>query len=235
MPFDSCLQLRELYQTREVIGRSGRRFDGLGGLSTINNLKVLRKLMLEVKPTKTLEIGLACGGSALAIAATHRDLGLVPRKQHVAIDGFQEQYDYVGLLQLEKAGLANYVDFRGALSCYELARLADSGETFGLVYIDGSHQFEDVFCDFYFVQRLTVVGSIILFDDSFDPDVTKVVRFIQRNLADFYEHIPVSQYRDFSVVSRLAYTLAERLNKTQLTVFRKIKDGDRRRQRLRHF
>jgi predicted O-methyltransferase YrrM len=41
-------------------------FEGLGALSTVNNLQVLRALMLERRPRRTLEIGLGFGASALA-------------------------------------------------------------------------------------------------------------------------------------------------------------------------
>jgi hypothetical protein len=226
MNLSFCPVLDELYKTRETVGRSGKPFTLTSGLSTLNNLSVLRRLFLEFKPCRTLEIGMACGGSALTFASSHRDLGRAPSRQHVAIDGFQRKgYDDVGRLQLEKAGLAEYVDVREDLSCYELARIAQSGQQFGMVYIDGSHRFDDVFVDFYFVRILVEVGGYILFDDSADPDVRKVIRYIQCNLGCVFEQIPVHRYRPEGAWNTFKLRVGEKLHRTQLTIFRKLADG----------
>ena len=58
------------------------------------------------------------------------------------------------------------------------------GLKFQLIYIDGSHRFEDVFCDFYFVRYLLAVGGYVMFDDSSDSEVAKVVRFVRKNLVE---------------------------------------------------
>jgi hypothetical protein len=52
--------LRALDSARDVVGRSGNRFSRLNGLSTINNLWVIRQLFLKSKPLKTLEVGIVC-------------------------------------------------------------------------------------------------------------------------------------------------------------------------------
>ena len=181
---------------------------------------------MDIKPRRTLEVGMACGGSALTFAASHRDAGSAPSGQHVAIDAWQSSgFDDVGRLQLEKAGLAEYVDVREDLSCYELARIAQSGQKFGMVYIDGSHRFEDVFVDFYFVRMLIEVGGYILFDDSPDADVRKVIRYIQCNLEGVFEQIPVHRYRPGGALDRFKLRVGEKLHRTQLTIFRRVADG----------
>ena len=68
MDFSFCPVLDELIRTQRSVGQSGRVFEQLGALSTINNLQVLRAMMLERRPVRTLEVGLGYGGSALAIA-----------------------------------------------------------------------------------------------------------------------------------------------------------------------
>ena len=86
----------------------------------MNNLIVLRGLMLELKPEHTLEVGLSFGGSCLVFTASHRDLGHAPAGQHVALDPFQKQvWDDAGLVAVEKGGLAGYLDFRSAFSSIE--------------------------------------------------------------------------------------------------------------------
>ena len=224
-PLSFCPVLEEMYSTRIAVGASGLPFTMTSGLSTINNLCVLRRILTERKPQRTLEVGMACGGSALTFAATHKDNGKEAIGQHIAIDGFQKAgFDNVGRLQLQRAGLDQYVTVRERLSSYELAQLAETGAQFGVIYIDGSHQFEDVFCDFYFARLILEPHGLILFDDSSDPEVAKVIKFIQKNLRHAFKHISTSNYRDLSTVDRLKYRMAEKLHKTQLSVFEKTSD-----------
>jgi len=211
-----------MYNTRTTVGASGKPFTMTSGLSTINNLLVLRRILLEKKPMRTLEVGMACGGSALTFAASHNDNGFDPQCQHVAIDGFQRSgFDDVGRLQLARAGLDGFVSVRERLSSFELASLAEKGERFGVIYIDGSHQFEDVFCDFYFTMSILEVDGLILFDDSSDPEVAKVVRFIQSNLRHAFKHVSTAKFRGLTGLENVKFRIAENLHKTQLTIFQK--------------
>jgi cephalosporin hydroxylase len=66
--FEFCPALAEMMRTRRVTGNSGKVFDGLAALSTGSNLLTLRRLMLNLRPKRTLEIGLSFGGSALMLA-----------------------------------------------------------------------------------------------------------------------------------------------------------------------
>ena len=237
MGLEFCSKLETLYRTREAVGRSGKPFRLTSGLSTVNNLVAIRKIMLEIRPERTLEIGMGCGGSTLTMASTPRDLKHPPCPQHVEIDGFQSSgFDDVGRVNLEEAGLSEYVQVREQLSSLELPQMVRDGLKFQLVYIDGSHRFEDVFYDFYFVRYLTDIGGYVLFDDASDSEVAKVVRFVCSNLNEIFERIPIYRYRGQSIFNRLKYTVAEACYRTQLAIFRKIKDGDRLgHRRLRRF
>ena len=62
---DFCLVLAELLQTRRVVGKTGRVYEGLAALSTLNRLHTIHDVMLETGPSRTLEVGLSFGGSAL--------------------------------------------------------------------------------------------------------------------------------------------------------------------------
>jgi len=77
------------------------------------------------------------------------------------------------------------------------------------------------------VRYLTAIAGYILFDDSSDSEVAKVVRFVRKNLGEFFKPVPISLYREGSAARRLKYAVAEALYKTQLTIFRKIENGDR--------
>src|SRR5262245_50641340 len=110
MTTDFCPELAEMVQTRKAVGRTGRTFEGLGALSTVNNLRIIRKLMHETCAVNTLEIGLSFGASALVFCTSHKELGHVPKAQHVALDPFQTTvWDSCGLVAVERAGLKAYM------------------------------------------------------------------------------------------------------------------------------
>jgi hypothetical protein len=117
--------------------------------STVNNLVVRRNLCTEIAPKRTLEIGLGFGGSAMIFTASHRQTGKRPLGQHTAIDPFQNDWNNRALVALDDAGLRGYLDFRPEFSSVALPTLVREGARFELIFIDGSHFFDDVFVDFY--------------------------------------------------------------------------------------
>jgi predicted O-methyltransferase YrrM len=222
---DFCPPLRNLYETRHTVGRLGKVFDDLGALSTINNLLTLRALIFELKPEHTLEIGMAFGGSALTFGQSHKDLGREPLKQHTAIDPAQSKYwDDAGRLALENASLAGYVEVIEAYSSQALPQLVEKGRRFGMAYIDGSHQFEDVLIDFVFTHEMLEVGGIILFDDSTDSQVAKVLRFIEANYDEIYAPVSLTRFR-VGLGAKVKYSLASYLRRSQMRGYRKLKEG----------
>jgi hypothetical protein len=55
---DFCPVLTEMLQTRRAVGKTGRVYEGLPAISTINNLHAIHELMRETGALRTLEIGL---------------------------------------------------------------------------------------------------------------------------------------------------------------------------------
>jgi len=205
----------------------GRLQDTAGGsrevhsASTSNNLAVLQHWFQKLNPARTLEIGLAFGASATLLLALHRQVGHNGVCHH-AIDPFQRT-DWGGcaLKHLEAEGLADCFVHHEALSCFALPKLHESGERFGLIYVDGSHLFEDVMVDYYFANLLLETGGVIAFDDSSCGHVRKVVAFIRSNLGTSYEEL--SPYEVTAPQwPRLKQTVARWTNRQQLTVFRKV-------------
>jgi predicted O-methyltransferase YrrM len=220
---DFCSSLSSLYKDQRIIGRSGKVFEELGALSTVNNLLHIRALMLDLKPRRTLEIGMAFGGSALTFASSHHHLSRPPLQQHTAIDPAQNSYwDDVGKQNLERAGLAEYVEVIEQLSSAALPQLIIEQRRYDLIYVDGSHQFEDVLIDFVFCHEILNIGGVILFDDSTDSQVAKVLRFIESNYDKIYHVMDLTRG---SRSERLKRRLACMLHKNQLTAFRKVRDG----------
>ena len=223
-----CPVLDEIVRTREVVGRSGKKLDTLA-VSTRNNLIVLRALHLEKAATRTLEIGLRSGGSALVFAQTHKDLGNTLPEPHVALDPYQRRVwnDESGLVSLERAGLRSFVDFREQFSCQGLPELLKDGARFQIIYIDGSHLFEDAFVDFYYSIRLLEKGGVILFDDCRNRNINKVIRFIRSNFRALLAPLDLSRYREPGALSSLKYRIADRLDLVQLRAFEKTGESER--------
>jgi hypothetical protein len=222
-----CPVLDELVRSRRVLGRSKKEFNNLGALSTKNTLYTLRQAMLDLNPERTLEVGMSFGGSCLALTATHRDLGHAPQRQHVSLDPFQSTvWDSCGIDAVERAGLAAFLDFRPERSSIGLPRLLSSGARFGLIYIDGSHLFEDVFVDGFFASRLLTERGIVVFDDSTNPHVHKAMRFIRNNLGQGLEEVDLSIYRP-DRRRGIRYRIARGLRRVQLTAFRRVGTVDR--------
>ena len=90
-------------------------------LSSVNNLVMIHNLLLQLKPRRTLEVGVCFGDSCLTVIASHRDLACPPQQQHVALNPFQKAvWDDTGLSAVEQGGLSGWLDFRPDFSCLEL-------------------------------------------------------------------------------------------------------------------
>ena len=225
--FKFCPELVAMLSDRRITGRSGKVFEGLGALSSFNNLVTLRNLFQQHKPQRSLEVGLSFGASALLMTALHREAGRPPGRQHVALDPFQASvWDDAGLLQIERAGLGAFLDFRPAYSCVELPRLLQEPARFDLIYVDGSHIFEDVFVDAFYSWRLLADGGVVAFDDCADPHVAKVIGFLRTNLSASLEELDLTSYRAEDQRG-LSYRAAKWMGKVQLTAFRRVGPAER--------
>ncbi|MBX3466758.1 MAG: class I SAM-dependent methyltransferase [Planctomycetes bacterium] len=213
--------------TEPVRGRHGRRLEG-ASLSSLRNVTALRSLMRKHRPRRTLEVGLALGGSAVGMVDMHRALGTGAPAVHVAIDPFQSTvWDDAGRVALERAGLAALVEVIERPSHVALADLASRGARFGLAYIDGSHLFEDCFVDFVLCADLVHEGGIIVLDDCLDPHVRKVVRFIRENL-DSFEELDVVAYRSLGRFEEMEQRALKGLRGLQQAAFVKTRAAWRR-------
>lgn len=221
-----CPELARLYGSDFAEGLDGSRF-ALGGCSTPSNLVMLKRVFEKQRPRRTLEVGLALGGSCLLFTALHRRIGATPTRQHLAIDPFQRSvWKEAGLLAVQRAGLGDYLEFRESRSSLELAALARQGQNFDLIYIDGSHLFEDVFVDFYFTARLLAQGGIVAFDDCAKQSVKKVLVFIRRNLGASFGEMDPSPFRPDRALA-LRYRAARLLGKAQMRMFQRLGSVER--------
>lgn len=175
--------------------------------------------MMILKPERTLEIGLAAGGSALAFAASHRDLGQAPTKQHIAIDPYQRVWHHLGKTLIEREGLEPFTRVIEECSCFALPDLVRSNEKVQLAYIDGSHAFHEAMLDFYYVRHLLDMGGVVLFDDCATPDIRRLIRHIDRHMRSV-ERFDLMPYHP----NKVRRSISAMLGREQCIAYRKIAD-----------
>jgi predicted O-methyltransferase YrrM len=141
---------------------------------------VLRDLLLAERAAVVIEIGLAYGSSALAIAEALVTLG-DRRAQHVIIDAHQHVFHHAGWEAITSAGLDGLCTLTTERSQLELPRLVARGFVADAAFVDGSHIFHNVFVDLCFLREIVRPGGLIVLDDCGWPSVGTAVRYFERN------------------------------------------------------
>jgi predicted O-methyltransferase YrrM len=143
----------------------------------------LSRVVHDLRPVTTLEVGLAMGCSALAICDA---TAATPNTRHIVMDPRQNArplWGGIGLHNLSRAGFASRVEFHEQPSYRVLARLEAEGRRIQFAFIDGFHTFDYALVDFFLIDRLLEPGGVVAFDDADWPSVRRVVRFVATNLA----------------------------------------------------
>jgi predicted O-methyltransferase YrrM len=139
----------------------------------------LRDLAVAEEATRTIEVGLALGMSALFLCRAVLERG----GRHTAIDPFQrESWNGAGLRTLREAGVEDVVEVVEEESQLALPRLVAEGRRFDFAFVDGDHRFEGVFLDLYFMTRLVEPGGLVVVDDMWMPAVRTAVAYVESNL-----------------------------------------------------
>ena len=216
-----CPTLHRMLSSGEIQLADGEKIP-IRATSTINNIRIIRHLLQTEKQRKTLEVGLAYGASALTFLATHQEVHSDQYFRHTAIDPFQMGvWKSVALNLIKSAGFEDNFHFLKEDSALALPSLCREGSDYGLIYVDGSHIFEDVFIDFFYCTRLLLVNGLLLFDDCTDKHVRKVIRFIDTNYSGILK-------REYVVQSpTLKQQVGHKLGIQQLVAYRKINETPR--------
>jgi predicted O-methyltransferase YrrM len=144
--------------------------------------EALWDLVVAERAGTVLEIGLAYGSSALAIASALVSAGR-PSPRHVVIDAFQDQFEDVGWQALVDAGYDEVSTLLRERSQLALPRLVAAGFVADAAFVDGSHIFHNVFVDLTFLRELVRPGGLMVLDDCEWPSVGTAVRYFERNCA----------------------------------------------------
>lgn len=190
------LVLRTILEAKQVIDAAGKAYRLDSNVAPDEGL-YLYDLIKQYNMTKTLEVGMAYGVSALYIAQAHHEIGLHQIKlptghandetdsSHVVIDPFQStQWNSIGSLNLMRAHLRQYVRLLEQESHFALPHLVmhEKG-TYQLCFIDGMHLFDYTLVDFYYSDLLLMPHGFMIFDDAHMPSVQKVIAHALTNRA----------------------------------------------------
>ena len=172
---------RARHKLREVRPNGSR---GQGDFDRVSlphsNADALRDLLVAEKARVVIEIGLAYGSSALAIAEALVSLG-THGAHHLIIDPFQTQFDDAGWTLITAAGLSDVCSLERDRSQLALPRLVGQGYVADAAFVDGSHIFHNVFVDLAFLRELVRPGGLIILDDCQWPAVATAARYFEVN------------------------------------------------------
>jgi predicted O-methyltransferase YrrM len=141
---------------------------------------VLRDLLLAEEPRTVIEIGLAYGSSALAIAEALA-AGEPNEARHLIVDAYQERFHRSGWAALAGAGLAGLCSLVEERSQIALPRLLSGGLVADAAFVDGSHIFHNVFVDLFYLRELVRPGGLVILDDCSYPSVATAARYFELN------------------------------------------------------
>jgi predicted O-methyltransferase YrrM len=129
-----------IYETGKVEAADGALIDAFPESIPEAHASEIERLVRDLHLTRTLETGMAYGLSTLTICGVHDQRG---EGEHVAIDPHQStDWQSIGVLNLERAGLDRRARVIEARSDEALPRLRDEGLRIDFALIDGLHLFD---------------------------------------------------------------------------------------------
>ncbi len=140
----------------------------------------LRDILIAERPSIVIEIGLAYGSSALAIAEALVAIGS-NRSRHVIIDPYQKQFDNAGWDAIVETGLTGLCSLFEERSQIVLPRLLGEGLVADAAFVDGSHIFHNVFVDLFYLRELIRPGGLVILDDCSYASVATAARYFEVN------------------------------------------------------
>jgi len=172
--------LEEILRTGKVKSPDGELLDAEPVSIPEEKGEFLQKIINDLRPASTLEVGLAYGVSTLFICDALKD----ENNRHIVIDpSQQESWKNIGLNNLRNAGYEKMIEFYALPSYRALPQLEAQGRRLDFAFIDGWHTFDYALVDFFFIDRMLKVGGIVVLDDTDWTAIRKLCRYIATNHA----------------------------------------------------
>lgn len=201
-PSSTMGHLADFFSQPVKRGRDGGEADVRATSPSRGECETLARLATHFRPERTLEFGLACGGSAVAIISAKRAIGCKAR--HIALNPYPDHTHHVGELELQRLGLAESCAVLPHLSEVFLPEEAAKGNRYDFVFVDGIHTIGQKVTDAFFVDRVMAPGGVVAFHDGLLFSTAAAVRFLVRERGYRILGVPVdSAVR--ATVRRLKY------------------------------
>jgi predicted O-methyltransferase YrrM len=177
-------KLKSMHKAENQLGWDGipHEIDSVTRVS-FSQGTVLAAIHNSIKPSLSIEIGLAYGFSALFILDSmfENNYG-----KHVAIDPIEVTYWHgIGLKSIHDLKFDDRFEWQEAMSIDALSTMHRDGVRAQYIYIDGHHTFDAAFIDFYCSDKILDTGGVIILDDFWMPSIKTVVSFIKNNLQHY--------------------------------------------------
>jgi hypothetical protein len=180
-------------RTGQVQDAAGASYPFTSGINPFF-AQALHDLVLREKPGLVIEIGMANGVSTLAILSA---LAHVGRGRLISIDPTQSTYWHgVGTANVKRAGFAGQHQLIEAPDHVALPQLLAASTRANLAYIDGTHTFDHVLLDAFYLDKMLPVGGVMGFNDTSYKAIHRVIRFMQTHRE--YDELDVGLARDYS-------------------------------------
>ena len=168
--------LEEIFQTSEIETPANERIKIHSHTSKAQGL-FLQEIFDIIKPSKSIEVGLAYGISTLFILEKHHENKSTP-KSHIVIEPFP--WGGVAEHNIEKENLSELAEIKYKKSHDVLPQLYYDSCRIQFAYIDTTKLFDVVLQDFYFIDKMLDVNGVVILDDCGGswPGVQRVARFI---------------------------------------------------------
>jgi len=145
--------------------------------------QILKDYIHKYNCKKILEVGMADGMSTIAILEALNGEGSL-----TSIDPYQSTFwSNNGIKNIKNLNLDKNHTLIQNFDYVALPELLSKGEKYDLIFIDGSHIFDNVIHNNFYCDMLLKVGGILINDDMWMPAIKKAYSYIEKN----YPHYDV--------------------------------------------
>ncbi|MBF0304325.1 MAG: class I SAM-dependent methyltransferase [Alphaproteobacteria bacterium] len=171
----ACRDLvRRINETGQGMGEPTPR---VGGEVPWDDGTVLFNLVAQTRPRRILEIGFAKGMSTLFMLSASDSI-----ESHTVIDPLQgSAYRHNGVKNVTQAGYGDKLRLIEMPSSLAMPMLLADGETFDLIFIDGSHCFEHTIMEALFADLLAEPDTLVAYHDYHMQPVYAALEFMRSN------------------------------------------------------
>jgi predicted O-methyltransferase YrrM len=204
VPSDVSSLIDRFFETPMKVDRKGGLHDITRSSLRRSEALALASLVFDLRPEKSIEIGLAEGGSCVAITASRRHLQLFA--PHVVLDPFQESLTQgAGLIELNRLGLQDAIMWHPERSESFLHNQWERGEAnFDFAFVDGGHDVGQKVTDAFYLNKVLRPGGVVAFHDALLFSTASAVYYLVKECGYSVIALPADD-RTFRILRSIRY------------------------------